>query len=503
MDIEQIPYIMSVRESPGRSLLEERNVNMAQFRQSFGGKLLLFSLAFFAVVGLFYWVVAEDWTMSAVETDTVSQSILLPAGSVAQQEFDSIVDGLEWLSVTPHFETSHPAGTATFTICDDQGVQLWQKSVDVSELESDRENVIRIEPYLPDMQDRTLVLRVEPGETGMALWAGTSVSAGKFDINVKTEGLMVNGEALAANLVMKTGGHLLLSGAKYIWPVAAVLWAAMMGLCVITRRDINSKKNTLLTKVVRVYEQYRYLIKQLVVRDFRVKYKSSSLGVAWSVLNPLLTMVVYLFVFSTLFQSNVEYFPVYLLSGIVLFNSFSESTNLGLNSIVGNSALITKVYMPKMIYPLSKVLSSFINLCISFVPLLLVMLIVGIPFKKSLLLLPVVIVLLFMLCLGMSLLLATMNVFFRDTQFLWGVMVMLLNFLSPIFYPESIIPAQFLFIYRLNPIYQLLFFIRSIIINGVSPTPASYLYCILTSAVPLLIGIWIFRRNQDRFVLYL
>ena len=277
----------------------------------------------------------------------------------------------------------------------------------------------------------------------------------------------------------------------------------MMGLCVITRRDINSKKNTLLTKVVRVYEQYRYLIKQLVVRDFRVKYKSSSLGVAWSVLNPLLTMVVYLFVFSTLFQSNVEYFPVYLLSGIVLFNSFSESTNLGLNSIVGNSALITKVYMPKMIYPLSKVLSSFINLCISFVPLLLVMLIVGIPFKKSLLLLPVVIVLLFMLCLGMSLLLATMNVFFRDTQFLWGVMVMLLNFLSPIFYPESIIPEQFLFIYRLNPIYQLLFFIRSIIINGVSPTPASYLYCILTSAVPLLIGIWIFRRNQDRFVLYL
>ena len=450
-------------------------MNIAKLRQSFGGKLLLFSLAFFAIIGLFYWIVADDWTMSATETDTVSQSILLPEGSAASQTFTSTVDGLEWLSLTPHFETSHPAGAVALAITDDQGTPLWHKSIDAGELQSDRENTIRIEPYLPGVMGKELTLSVDPGDSGMALWAGASVSAGKFEIGVRTEGLTVNDEVVQANLVLKTGGHLLLRGAEYIWPVAVVLWVAIVCLWVVTRRQIGREKQSLLTTVIRIYGQYRYLIKQLVVRDFRVKYKSSSLGVAWSVLNPLLTMVVYLFVFSTLFQSNVEYFPVYLLSGIVLFNSFSETTNLGLNSIVGNSALITKVYMPKMIYPLSKVLSSFINLCISFVPLLLVMLIVGIPFRKSLLLLPVVIVFLFMLCLGMSLLLATMNVFFRDTQFLWGVVIMLLNFLSPIFYPESIIPAQFLFIYRLNPIYQLLFFTRSIIINGVSPTPVSYL----------------------------
>ena len=172
-------------------------------------------------------------------------------------------------------------------------------------------------------------------------------------------------------------------------------------------------------------------------------------------------------------------------------------------SITTNSALITKVYMPKVIYPLSKVLSSGVNLCISFIPLLIVMLITGVPFHKSMLLLPVVVMFLLMFCLGMSLILSTMNVFFRDTQFLWGVLLTMLNFLTPVFYPESIIPAQFQTLYHLNPMYQILFFMRSIIIGGVSPTPVTYLYCLLVCGVPLVLGLWIFRRNQDRFVLHL
>ena len=223
----------------------------------------------------------------------------------------------------------------------------------------------------------------------------------------------------------------------------------------------------------------------------------------WSFLNPLLTMAVYLFVFSTIFKSNIEYFPAYLLTGIVMFNYFSESTSLGLNSIVGNRALITKVYMPKVIYPVSKVLSSAINLFISFIPMIIVLLITGVPIHKSFLLLPLAVAFLIAFCLGVTLILSTMTVFFRDTQFLWGILITIWNFLTPIFYPESIIPAAFRTLYHLNPLYQIIYFMRCVTIGGVSPTPVTYLYCFLVSAVPLLLGLLVFRRKQDRFVLYL
>ena len=361
---------------------------------------------------------------------------------------------------------------------------------------------MKINPYLKP-QGKTLTLKVVPNETGMALWAGNTVAAGKFDIAVQTDGLTVNGEAHDGSLVMYAQGHNLLQASGWFWPVALVLLVAAAVLVCLTHIQHKQAKRTILTLIVTVCNRYRYLLKQLVDRDFRVKYKSSILGMVWSLLNPLLTMLVYLFVFSTLFKSNIENFPVYLLSGIILFSFFGEATNLGMGSIVGNSALITKVYMPKLIYPLSKVLSSAINFCISLIPLCLVMLITGVTIHKSLLLLPLVIIFLIVFSFGVSLILATMNVFFRDTQFLWGVLQMMLNFLTPIFYPESIIPAEFLTIYRCNPLYQIIYFMRTIILDGVSPTPVTYLYCILSCGVTLLLGLWIFRRNQDRFVLYL
>ena len=227
------------------------------------------------------------------------------------------------------------------------------------------------------------------------------------------------------------------------------------------------------------------------------------LGVLWSFLNPLLSMFVYLIVFSLIFRSNIEHFPAYLLTGIVLFNYFSESTSQGLGSIVVNRTLITKVYMPKMIYPLAKVLSAAVNLVISFIPMFIVMALTGVPFHKSLLLLPVAVGFLVTFCLGMTLILSTLNVFFRDTQFLWGIAVTILNFLTPIFYPESIIPAAFRTVYHMNPLYQIIYFMRCITVGGVSPAPLTYLYCFLASVIPLGIGVIVFRKNQDRFVLYL
>lgn len=249
--------------------------------------------------------------------------------------------------------------------------------------------------------------------------------------------------------------------------------------------------------------KYRFLIKQLVMRDFKTKYKRSVLGVLWSFLNPLLTMTIQYIVFSTLFRSDIPNFIIYLLSGIICYNFFAETAGLCLSSIVSNASLIHKVYLPKYIYPFSRALSSSINLLLSLLPLLLMMLLTRTPITPAILLLPFALIMLFLFSYGVGLLLATLMVFFRDTQFLWGVLSMLWMYLTPIFYPETIIPQGFLTLYKLNPMYHVLRFVRTILMAGQSPAPRAYLYCFLLCIAPLLLGLWIFRRKQDRFILYI
>ena len=475
---------------------------MKQWKQSRRGRLGMFTLIYLLMALVMYWVVAEDWSMTSVRTDTVTMSQLLPENAVTEQTFTAEMDVLQQVSVTPHFNAAEHSGSALLSVLAGDAL-LAEQAVDAAGLASDTANTIELNTPVTDVAGQTLTLRLDPQGTGMSLWTGSTMSAGKFDVAVQTSGLTVNGETAEGSLVCSFAGYSLLQGKRWFWPGALALLAVCIALILVMEKQLQSGRRTLLTMLVNVCQRYGFLLRQLVSRDFRVKYKASVLGVIWSFLNPLLTMLVYLFVFSTIFRSNIEHFPVYLMSGIVLFNFFSESTSLGLSAITGNSALITKVYMPKMIYPLSKVLSSGINLCISFIPLFIVMLITGVPFHKSMLLLPLVVLFLMMFCLGMSLILSSMNVFFRDTQFLWGVLVTMWNFLTPIFYPESIIPAQFVKLYHLNPLYQIVFFMRSITIGGVSPTPVTYLYCTLVSVVPLALGLWIFRKNQDKFVLHL
>ena len=249
--------------------------------------------------------------------------------------------------------------------------------------------------------------------------------------------------------------------------------------------------------------RYGFLMEQLVNRDFKAKYKRSVLGILWSFLNPLLMMMVQYVVFSTLFQSNIPNFPLYLLTGIVCFNFFNESTNMCLQSISGNAGLITKVYVPKYIYPVTRVLSSSINLMLSLIPLLLVMLITRTPIRPQVLLIVFGIFCLEIFCLGMGLILASLMVFFRDTQFIWGVLVTILNFATPIFYPESIIPARFMTLYKMNPLYHVIRFLRIVLMDGVSPEPKAYLLCLIACVVPLVLGVVVFKKNQDKFILYI
>ena len=214
-------------------------------------------------------------------------------------------------------------------------------------------------------------------------------------------------------------------------------------------------------------------------------------------------MAVQYVVFSTLFKSDTPNYPVYLLSGIVFFNFFSEAVSVGMTSITGNASLIKKVYMPKYIYPFSKLFSSLINFGLALIPLFLVMLVTGTAIRPSVLLLLYDIFCLLCFVMGMILLLSTAMTFFQDTQFLWGVISMLWMYLTPLFYPESIIPQSLLTLYHMNPMYQYITFARICIIDGVSPEPMAYLWCLLSSVLVLLLGIWTFKKQQDKFVLYL
>lgn len=249
--------------------------------------------------------------------------------------------------------------------------------------------------------------------------------------------------------------------------------------------------------------RYSFLLEQLVKRNFNTKYRQSVLGVLWSFLNPLMTMAVQYLVFSQLFRSDITHFPVYLLTGIILFSFFNECVTLGMDSIVLNGPLITKVAMPKLIYPLSRSISSFISLVISLVPLLGAMLLSGTPLTPALLLIPAAIVLLFLFLLGMSLILCTLNVFFRDTRFLWSVVSLLWTYATPIFYPISIIPAAWQPIFRLNPMFQFIDFLRTVILRGAWPSWGQWGACLLCAALPLALGLLVFRRNEHKFVFHL
>ena len=255
--------------------------------------------------------------------------------------------------------------------------------------------------------------------------------------------------------------------------------------------------------VAGLFGTYRFLMRQLVSRDFKIKYKRSVLGVLWSFVNPLLMMSVQYFVFSTIFKTDIDNYPVYLLAGIVLFNFFSESTNISLYAVTGNAGLITKVYVPKYIYPVSKVVSTGINLLVSLLPLLIMSLATGVRITRAWLLLSFDLLFLLVFCIGMGFILSAVMVFFRDMQFIWSVFCMVFTYATPIFYPESILPDEWKGMLSVNPMYHFIRFFRKIILEGISPQPMDYVVCFLISAGVFGIGLFVFRKTQDKFIFYI
>lgn len=250
--------------------------------------------------------------------------------------------------------------------------------------------------------------------------------------------------------------------------------------------------------------QFNELLKQLITRDVKLKYRRSYLGYLWSVLNPLMLMMVLVIVFSNLFRFDIPNFPLYLISGQVIFSFMTEATNMSVNSITGNASLLKKTYVPKYIFTISKVGSSLVNLIFSLGALLLVMIITGAEFSWNLIFFPVVILQLLIFCLGISLFLAAATVFFRDIQYLWGVFVSMWMYLTPIFYPISIISEEYQPWYKgLNPMYWYIEQFRDIVLYAQFPQVTSILIGSMLAVVVLVLGSIYFNKKQDEFILYI
>lgn len=250
--------------------------------------------------------------------------------------------------------------------------------------------------------------------------------------------------------------------------------------------------------------QYRDLLKQLVARDVKLKYRRSFLGYVWSILNPLLLMMVLVIVFSNLFRFDIPHFPVYLLTGNVIFGFMNEATTMAIASITGSASLIKKTYVPKYIFPLSRVTSSLVNMIFSMTALVLVVLITRVPVTPYILLCPIVILEVYIFSLGLGLFLSASSVFFRDIQYLWGVFMTMWTYLTPIFYPVSIIPKRYAHIYKLiNPMYSYIAQFRDIVLYGQMFDMRILIYGVVVAFAALIAGSWMFMRSQDNFILYI
>lgn len=247
---------------------------------------------------------------------------------------------------------------------------------------------------------------------------------------------------------------------------------------------------------------YRFLLYQLVSRDFKTKYKRSILGVLWSMLNPLLTMGVQYLVFSNLFRWDVENYAVYLLAGTVAFNFMTEATQMSLLSVTGSANLITKVYIPTYVFPVSKVLSAAINLCFSTLALYMILLLQGLSVNVYHLWIPLLYLCLILFSCGLGMVLAALMVYFRDTQFLYNVVTVLWTYLTPLFYPVTIIPENLMGIYKLNPMYHYVTFFRTLLLEARTPEAAEFGWIIGCAVLSMTVGVSVFRKLKKNFVLY-
>lgn len=261
---------------------------------------------------------------------------------------------------------------------------------------------------------------------------------------------------------------------------------------------------TMMIKRLEIFRHYQPLLEQLVMKDIKLKYRRSFLGYIWSILNPLMIMGIMVLVFSNMFRFDIANYPVYLIIGQTIYNFVSESTNQAMWSITGNAALMKKTYVPKYIFTLSRVSSSFVNMVFALGAMLIVFLVCRVHFTLYMLFIPIIFIQVYIFALGLGLLLAAGTVFFRDIQYIYGAFLTAWMYATPLFYPikQLSVPLQKL-IKHFNPLYSYITQFRTIVLDCIFPDMRLIFYGFVVSFLMLGIGTWIFLKTQDKFILYI
>lgn len=255
-------------------------------------------------------------------------------------------------------------------------------------------------------------------------------------------------------------------------------------------------------------DKNRFILKQLVTKDFKRKYRRSVLGIAWSVLNPLMMMVVMSVVFSFVFRADIENYPLYLILGNITFSFMSESTSQALMSFIDAAPLLKKVRVSRFVFPVQKVLFALVNFTFSLVAVALVMLWFRVVPTWHIIWLPVCLFLLVLFCSGIGLIVGSLAVFFRDVVHLWSVILTAWTYLTPIFWVPTQLaangaPTWVMSIVELNPMYGFVTFMRDIFLWNQNPSMQTLGLCVFWAVIMLGIGILVFRKTQHKFILYI
>lgn len=250
------------------------------------------------------------------------------------------------------------------------------------------------------------------------------------------------------------------------------------------------------------FKKYSYLLSELVMKDIKLKYRRSKLGILWTLIEPILTTLVLALVFESFRKrGNKEYsFVIYILTGRLLYSFFSGATRAATKSIRTNGSMIKKVYVPKYIYPIASILANYVIFIISMIVLVGAVIVCRVPLTWHVLegIFPLVIILI--MALGVGMILSTISVFFRDIEYLWGVILTLVMYCSAIFYE---MPENIEWICKWNPLYAVIMNFRNAILFGKAPDIQELIYSIVVSLVSVVVGFYVFFKKQDEFILHI
>lgn len=262
-------------------------------------------------------------------------------------------------------------------------------------------------------------------------------------------------------------------------------------------------RDPLLTKWFQKYSQYQFLFEELVKRDFKNKYKRTVLGMGWSILSPLLTLLVMRLVFTQFFGRTIPHYTTYLFAGNLVFSFFNQSTSHGMTVLTRNGSIISKVMFPKYMFLLSDNVSSFVNFLLSLCVFFVFAVVDGIRFNLSFFALLYPILFLLAFNIGMGLILSALYVFFRDMSYFYSIFTLLLHYLSAIFYNVDGYTPEVQRLFLLNPVYVFIKYFRVVVIDGNLPSLQYHMLILLYTSVVVGVGGWMYKRFNQRFLYYM